>query len=265
VRKETLAGHPAVTVGTGQNRLLIIPGLNDPLMRVTETFWFARVVAAYCNRYADTHTVSMVSRPVGVETQSTAEMAAGYVDVLEETGPAAVMGLSMGGFIVQHLAAARPDLVTGAILGLSAATLSDAGHETITRWRDWGRANQWRNIYCEAVDAVAVGLLRRGFSLAARGYDLVTRGPRTPRDFIGAAEACLAHDATGLLPEIDVPTLTIGGTADPFFTDRDFRETATRLGGEVQILPGIGHEAVIHHPAAFDEPITRFLRSGAQF
>ncbi|WP_338729232.1 alpha/beta hydrolase [Haladaptatus sp. DJG-WS-42] len=265
MRKETLAGHPTVTVGNGPNRLLIIPGLNDPLMRVTETFWFARIVAAYCNRYAANHTVSMVSRPVGVETQSTEEMADGYAAVLEETGPAAVMGLSMGGFIVQHLAAARPDLVTGAILGLSAAKLSDAGHETIARWRDWGRANQWNSIYCEAVDAVATGLLRRGFSLGARGYDFVTRGPRTPADFIGAAEACLAHDATELLPEIEVPTLTVGGTADPFFAERDFRETAERLGGEGEILLGIGHEAVIHHAAAFDEPINCFLGRGAQF
>ncbi|WP_336359634.1 alpha/beta fold hydrolase [Haladaptatus sp. ZSTT2] len=265
MRKETLAGHPAVTVGAGSDRLLIIPGLNDPLMRVTETFWFARIVATYCKRYADTHTVSMVSRPMGVETQSTAEMAVGYADVLKETGPAAVMGLSMGGFIVQHLAAVRPDLVTGAILGLSAAKLSGAGYDTIVRWRDWGRASQWNLIYREAVDAVAVGLLRRGFSLGARGYDLVTRGPSTPEDFIGAAEACLAHDATDILPEIDVPTLTIGGTRDPFFAERDFRETATALHGELQILPAIGHEAVIHHAAAFDRPINRFLSDGAQF
>lgn len=52
----------------------------------------------------------MVSCPPGLpEGVSTRELAEGYASVLEETGPADVMGLSLGGFVVQRLAADRPE------------------------------------------------------------------------------------------------------------------------------------------------------------
>ncbi|MFC6733070.1 alpha/beta fold hydrolase [Haladaptatus sp. DYSN1] len=207
----------------------------------------------------------MVSRPVGFGQQSTAAMADGYAGVLEETGPAAIMGLSMGGFIVQHLAAERPDLVTGAILGLSAAAFSHDGHETISRWHEWGGRRQWRRIYREAADTVSSGLVQRGFSLVAQAYSVITRGPKTPADFLGTAQSSLDHDARATLGDIEVPTLTIGGTNDPFFDEADFRETANLLGGDLHLLPGLGHEAVIHHSRDFDDPINRFLADGAQF
>ncbi|MFC6904401.1 alpha/beta hydrolase [Halalkalicoccus tibetensis] len=254
--------HPYVAVGDGPRTLIVIPGLNDPLCRVTDRWWFSLLAAAYCNRYAGRHTVAMVSRPPGLDEEaSVRELAGGYADVLEEIGPADVMGLSMGGFLVAELAADRPDLVEHAILGLAAARLSERGREVVGRWREYAGEDRWRPICTEAAGAVAGGLRGTVARDAARLYGLLgSPSPVDRHDFLVSAEACLAYDGTDRLEEIGVPTLVIGGTEDPFFAPEAFRGTAAGItDGRLVELDGVGHEAVLDHRRPFDGAIREFL------
>ncbi|WP_435318521.1 alpha/beta fold hydrolase [Haloarchaeobius sp. TZWSO28] len=263
VETGTLANHPAVSTGDGPRTLLVIPGLNDPLHTVGDSWWFPRLMALYLQRYADTHTVYMVSRPHGIPADATVEsMARGYEAVLDEldaeSTPVDVLGLSMGGFLVQALAAAD-DRVDRAVLGLSAATLSENGRGIVQRWRDWGERGQWGPIYREAYAIVADGLLARCLQAGSAGYDLLF-DPENPADFLVSADSCLTFDGRELLPEIDCPTLVVGGDADVFFTTEDYHETAAALpDGTLAMLRGAGHESVIEHPDEFDGSIRRFL------
>lgn len=262
MRRGRWADHPYVAVGDGSRLLLIVPGLNDPLCRVTDRIWFSLLVATYCDRYTGEHTVAMVSRPPGLpENASTRDLAAGYSEVLEETGPADVMGLSMGGFLVQHLAADSPELVENAIFGLAAARLSDRGREVVERWRAHAKNENWRPIYEEAADAVAGGLRGPVVRGAAHLYGrLATQSPVDRRDFLVSAEACLAHDATPRLSAIEAPALVIGGTDDPFFSAECYRETAFEIPEARFVeIEEAGHEAVLDRRSEFDGAIREFL------
>ncbi len=262
VRRGQWVDHPYVAVGDGPRTLLIVPGLNDPLCRVTDSWWFSLLVATYCDRYTGHHSVAMVSRPPGVrENASTRDLAAGYADVLEETGPADVMGLSMGGFLVEHLAADHPQLVDHAILGLAAARLSERGREVVERWRANAERGRWRPIYEEAADAVAGGVRGPFVRGAARLYGrLGSQSAVDRRDFVVSADACLAHDATARLVDIEVPTLVIGGTEDPFFTREAFHETAGGLPNARFVeMENAGHDAVLDRGREFDGSIREFL------
>lgn len=259
-----VAGHPFVRVGTGPERVVIVPGLNDPLTRVTDTSLFAAVAAGYCARYAglgrgdsrQARQVYMVSRPAERVVESIPELAAGYADVLEAIGPADLLGLSMGGFIAGRIAADRPELVDRLVFGLAASRLSDEGRAIVTRWLGWAGKGKWLPIYREAVDAVSLGRRRRALRLMTRGYDAVTDGPAHPRAFRAEATACLAHDGTNDLKAIEVPTLVIGADADPFFDAREYRETVASLPrGSLCLFSGIGHQAVLERRRAFDGAI----------
>lgn len=261
-RRGQWADHPYVAIGNGPRTLLIVPGLNDPLCRVTDRLWFSLLVSVYCNRYTGKHTVAMVSRPPGIpEHASTRDLAAGYGEVLEEIGPADVMGLSMGGFLVQHLACDHPQLTDRAIFGLAAAQLSDHGRDVIEHWREHAARENWRPIYDEAADAVAGGVRGPVVRNAARLYGrLGSQSPADRHDFLVSADACLAHDATPLLPEIEVPTLVIGGTEDPFFTPECYRETAAEIpNSRFTEIENTGHEAVLDRQREFDGAIREFL------
>jgi pimeloyl-ACP methyl ester carboxylesterase len=239
--------------------LVVVPGLNDPLLRVTGTPWYAALMALFARRYAARRDVYVVSRPLDTP-DTTRELAQGYVPVLEAVGPANVLGLSMGGFLVQHLAADHPDLVERAVLGLAAARLSADGREVVGRWRDWGQEGEWGRVYGDAYDAVATGPLRRLLRLGGAGYARLAPGAESPVDFARAADACLVHDATDRLGDVAVPTLVVGGTADPFFEEADFRETAAGIpDADLAVLSGLGHEAVLCHPRSFDAQLARFF------
>lgn len=262
LRRGRWADHPYVAVGNGPRTLLVIPGLNDPLCRVTDRWWFSLLAAVFCGRYTDRHTVAMVSRPPGLpDGASVRELAGGYVAVLEETGPADVMGLSMGGFLVAELAADHPDLVEHAILGLAADRLSAHGREVVERWREHAWEDRWRPICTEAAGAVASGPWSPVVRGAADLYGRLGSPSRVDRrDFLVSAEACLAHDGGPRLDGITVPALVIGGTEDPFFTPERYRETAAGIpDARLAEIREAGHEAVLDRRREFDGAIRDFL------
>lgn len=264
-----IADHPFVRVGTGPRRLVIVPGLNDPLTRVTDASWFAAIAMGYCARYAglqcgqESRRVYMVSRPSGGSVETVDGMAAGYTTVLREIGPSDLLGLSMGGFVVARVAAEHPALVGRTILGLAASRLSAEGRETVARWRRWAEQERWLSIYREAVDAVSLGWRRRALRVAAQGYDALVDGPAHPRAFRAEARACLSYDGTDRLERIDASTLVIGADRDPFFSARDYREAADLLpDGSLCLLSGIGHQAVLERRRAFDDAVLTHLQGG---
>jgi len=270
-----IAGHPFVRVGRGSRRsrpLVVIPGLNDPLTRVTDTPLFAATAMAYCARYAGiggregSRRVYMVSRPADRRAETTREMAAGYAAVLREIGPdrgpADLLGLSMGGFVAGEIAVAYPHSVGRLVFGLAAARLSDEGRGTVARWGRWADGGNWLPIYREAIDAVSVGGKRRALRIVAHGYDALTDGPRCPEAFRTEVRACLSHDGTRGLKRIEAPTLVIGADADPFFSPRGYKQTARALPeGSLRLFSGIGHQAVLERRRAFDAAVRAHLAS----
>ena len=265
----SIHGHSYVRVrggGDADGVLVVVPGLNDPLKRVGDARWFAGLMALYLRRYRRDRTVYMLSRPPGLGgARTTREMAGHYATALDALAPAEgvdrvdLLGLSLGGLVVGHLAADRPDRVDRAILGLAGTEVSTAGENRLQRWRALARGERWRPIYRDAYGLVATGARASALQAASTGYDLVA-SPNHPEDFAASIDASLAHDGRDALHDVTAPTLVVGGTDDPFFDERAFRDATRRLpDGRLALLDGVGHDAVLEHPAAFDGAIRRFL------
>jgi pimeloyl-ACP methyl ester carboxylesterase len=61
-------------------------------------------------------------------------------------------------------------------------------------------------------------------------------------DMLATIAAEDSFDAEPELHRVTAPTLVLGGTADPFYTEDLFRRTAEGIdGGEAVILPGKSH------------------------
>lgn len=261
----TLDDHPFVRVGKGSRTLLVVPGLNDALLSVTGSRRYATLMARVCERYADDRTVYVVSRPRGLSADvTTRRMARDYARVVDSLDARAVdvLGLSMGGFVVQHLAADFPNLVGRVVLGLGPARLSPRGRERLESWRADAASGDWLPVGLSAADTVGTGWRRLLYRAAGRVAYAVRDGPGdvATADFLASVDACLDHDATDRLPAVAAPTLVLGGTEDAYFSETVYRETADRLPeGVLGRLPGVGHEAPLEHAGAFDGAVTGFL------
>lgn len=260
---DRVAGHPYVAWGDGPP-LVVIPGLNDPLARARDYPWFDAAFLAFCRRLSRRcaavgvpRRVHYVSRPRG-STGDAESMADGYSRVLDDLGPADVLGVSMGGFLALELAA-NEDRVRSLVCGLAATRLSRHGRESVRTWRTWAENGEWLRIYRMGVRAVATPPLSTLGRLSVRVWDALVDEPRSPGDFLAAADLALDFDGVPSVDGVDCPALVVGGTRDPFFTTAAFATTAEGLDCRFERLDGLGHDAVVEHGARFDGAIAQFL------
>ena len=257
-----LGEFPYVRFGNGPENLVILPGItleNDPPSRLDA--WTYRLGFG---RFAVDHTVYVVNRRRGMPPHyTTQDMAADYARVMqEELGPSRVMGFSTGGSIAQYVALDHPELVRRLVLVVTASRLSDEGRETCERWRTLAHGRRWRELRADMASVTVTSetnkRLARAFMTVLGRFVLGT--PSDPSDFLTTLEADLAHNTTGRLPEISAPTLIIGGSEDPFFSESLLRETAGKIpGAELRVYEGVGHGVPKERKRRYEDDGLAFL------
>ena len=257
-----LREFPYVRLGNGPQNLVILPGItldNEPPNRFAA--WTYRLGFG---RFAKNRTVYVINRrrsmPPGYTTQ---EMAADYARVMEsELGPSHVMGFSTGGAIAQYVALNHPEAVRSLALIVSASRLSEEGRQTCERWRALTRSGRWQELRVDMASATVTDetnkRLARAFMKVLGG--LVLRAPSDPSDFLTTLEADLNHDTTGRLTEISTPSLIIGGSEDPFYSEDLFRETAEKIpDATLRVYEGVGHGVPKERKRRYENDALAFL------
>lgn len=245
--------------GDGPKTVLFIPGGPGntlpvgPMRKVGEPLARPLVEAGY--------TVWMVTRPRQLpDGHSIEDMADDYAAMIEaEFGGRVdiVVGSSMGGLILQYLAANHPDRAeTFVVLGAACDVT------------EWGKALTRRDAAAVAssdrtergltmAEAILPGggfawLRRLLVPLTARMWDWMY-GPGEHQyfehDFAIEANAALQFNSRDVLPRVSVPVLLINGDRDRYFP-KDLIEQTARLIPECTVVwyHGKGHDDVCRSP-----------------
>jgi 3-oxoadipate enol-lactonase len=191
----------------------------------------------------------------------------GLLDELE-LGPAALVGVSLGGGVALQVAVARPDLVSALVLVGSGVRGHDWSEEVVTCWS-------------EEEAAVERGDLEEAVEVSLRTW---VDGPRRAPDEVDPAvrqkvaemdrnalelyleagdeaeETALVPDIGERLSEIRVPTLVLVGELDV----DDVHAIADRLEREIPdarraTIKGAAHVPSMERPDRFDELVLGFL------
>jgi len=89
---------------------------------------------------------------------------------------------------------------------------------------------------------------------------LVLKVPSDPQDFLTTLEADLGHDTSGRLGEISAPSLIIGGSEDPFFSEDLLRETAEKIpDATLRLYEGVGHGVPKERKRRYEQDALAFL------
>lgn len=257
-----LGEFPYVRLGSGPENLVILPGTtleNEPPNRFAA--WTYRLGFG---RFARGYTLYVINRRRGMPSgYTTRDMAADYATVLEqELGPSHIMGFSTGGEIAQYVAIDHPAAVSSLILVVSACRLSEEGRGICERWQGLAREGRWQDLRTDMASVAVSGEANKRLARLFMGVlgRLVIKAPSDPKDFLTTLWADLGHDTTGRLGEISAPSLIIGGSADPFYSEDTIRETAEKIpDATLRLYEGVGHGVPKERKRRYEQDALAFL------
>jgi 3-oxoadipate enol-lactonase len=195
-----------------------------------------------------------------------ADDVAAVLDAVHVGEPAVICGVSMGGYVAQHLAVRHPDKV-------AAIVLVDTRLEADSDEARAGRADLAAKVGRLGTGILADAMVPRllGTSAAARAEPERSRLESFLREMIArqsvpTVQATLAAlgarpDMTSAMARVRQPTLLVVGAED-VITPPDCLERAERLmpNARLLIVPEAGHLVPLEQPQVFNAAVAAFLR-----
>lgn len=184
--------------------------------------------------------------------------AVALLDLLGETRPAVVVGMSMGGYVALELCRRHPERVRALAL-----VDTRAGPDTEEAAR--GRHETADRVLREGSGVVADAMLGKLFAasapeaLRARWLEVMAATP--PEGAAAALRAMAARpDSSGTLRGLGRPVLVVVGEEDSITPPEEARRMAEAAGGApVEVVPGAGHMTPVEQPEALAAALRRFL------
>ncbi len=233
--------------------VLLVAGLGAQLISWEDGFCQALVdrglyVIRFDNRDAGLSTHLGESGEIAYPLTELAADAAGLIDVLG-LGSAHVVGVSMGGMIVQLLAIEHPARVRSLTSIMSTTgdrEVGEASDAAIALLMAPPAANREAVIEGSVLSNRVMGSPSYPTTpdevraRAARAYDRAY----DPAGFARQLQACLTTpDRTDALRRLELPALVVHGAADPLIGVSGGRATAAAIpGSELLVIDGVGHE-----------------------
>jgi len=190
-----------------------------------------------------------------------ADDCAEVLNQLELDEPVVFCGLSMGGYIAWEFARWHREQLAGLIVCDSRA-LPDSAETVQTRLKS---AEELRtNGSQQLIAAMSLKLFsERTVNEKPEVIEAVkTQMKEADPEAMAAALLGMAErfDATELLPELDVPTLLLGGEDDIISPPSEMAEIATEMPhAQFVEIPQAGHMAPMENPEVVNEVISEFL------
>jgi pimeloyl-ACP methyl ester carboxylesterase len=192
-------------------------------------------------------------------------MADDYALVIQEEfrGPVDIIGISTGGSIAMHFAAAHPKLVRRLVIHSSAHTLNDAAKQLQLDVARLAQQGKWMKAWAKMVGTVypqrGMGKWLSKPLVWLSAWLLSLKSPQDSSDLVVTVEAEDQHAFKERLAEIAAPTLVTGGMDDFFYSPSLFRETADGIpGAKLCLYEKKGHPA---GGKQFRRDVLTFLRA----
>lgn len=235
-------GLTYLTIGSGAP-LIVLPGLlpnHDAL-----TGRARQAQAEQLKPLAVTRRVWWVNRRPHLEPGTTIEeIARDYAIALREKfgEPVDVLGTSTGGSIALQLAADHPDVVKRLVVASAACRLSPLARQAQGDAADQLEASDPSGAAAAIVPLLTTNPAGQRMLRALSRIGGATLFKHASTDLVATIRAEDGFDVENRLGSITAPTLVIGGSIDPLYSEELFRETAALIPlGQLDLVEGVGH------------------------
>ena len=247
-----------VTFGTGNQPLVIIPGLGDGLETVKGK---AQLFSLSYRLLAKHYKIYVFSRINELrQGYTTRDMAADLAEAMETLNldTAYIMGISQGGMIAQWLAVDFPERVQRLILAVTTAKPSQLARERIERWQKLSQSGNFKHLM---LDIAQHSYTQKSYQKWRFLYNIMGRLGRIKDEkrIVIQSQSCLEHNSLGVLKYIHCPTLILGALEDDVIGVKGSKELEKAISGcQLLILKHSGH-ALYEENKVFQEAICGFL------
>ncbi|MGH2514515.1 MAG: alpha/beta fold hydrolase [Ktedonobacterales bacterium] len=199
---------------------------------------------------------------------TTADQAEDAAAVLRALGiqRAAVVGISMGGFIAQELALLHPEMVEKLVLvstsaggpGYTPPAAEIAARLVEPRTGDLG----------ERTRATYTAIMAPGYAAShpaeiGRIVEIALYRPQSNEAYMRQLQSGWGRDATSRLSQLHTPVLVVHGEADPLIPIQNGRYLAAHIpGARLVEYPDTGHIPIIERAGDFNREVLAFLAHG---
>jgi len=187
------------------------------------------------------------SSPTGAANGTVQQMADDVAQLLSafETGPAWLVGFSMGGVIAQRFALDFPALTKGLVLVASSCTVGRGGQEFFHHRIEQVRSGGLKSI-AKTNDGDARGCFHTGDEELIDEYkELRVGAVRDPAGYLNACNAMLGISENPLTPELSAircPTSVIAGEYDRYCPPKASKMISDAVpGAELTVIDDVGH------------------------
>ncbi len=202
-----------VSFGSGEKRLVILPGLSDGLATVKGK---ALMLSVPYRKYLKEYTVMMFSRADPLpERHSIRDMAEDQASALKKLGirKCCVLGVSQGGMIAQYLAMDYPEMVEKLVLAVSAPCVNEISKACVEKWISLAKKGDHKALMIDTAEKSYSEMYLKKFRKIYPVIGWIGR-PKDYRRFLTNAEAILSFDALSEPEKISCSTLIIAGRND---------------------------------------------------
>ena len=247
-----------VTFGTGNQPLVIIPGLGDGLETVKGK---AQLFSLSYRLLAKHYKIYVFSRINELrQGYTTRDMAADLAEAMETLNldTAYIMGISQGGMIAQWLAVDFPERVQRLILAVTTAKPGQLARERIERWQKLSQSGNFKHLM---LDIAQHSYTQKSYQKWRFLYNIMGRLGRIKDEkrIVIQSQSCLEHNSLGVLKYIHCPTLILGALEDDVIGVKGSKELEKAISGcQLLILKHSGH-ALYEENKVFQEAICGFL------
>ena len=247
-----------VTFGTGNQPLVIIPGLGDGLETVKGK---AQLFSLSYRLLAKHYKIYVFSRINELrQGYTTRDMAADLAEAMETLNldTAYIMGISQGGMIAQWLAVDFPERVQRLILAVTTAKPSQLARERIEHWQKLSQSGNFKHLM---LDIAQHSYTQKSYQKWRFLYNIMGRLGRIKDEkrIVIQSQSCLEHNSLGVLKYIHCPTLILGALEDDVIGVKGSKELEKAISGcQLLILKHSGH-ALYEENKVFQEAICGFL------
>ncbi len=249
-----------VSFGTGEKKLVVLPGLSDGLATVKGK---AMILSPPYKKFFHDFTVYMFSRKNDIpKGYSIKDMADDQVAAMKNLGieKACVLGVSQGGMIAQCIAIRHPEAVERLILTVTAPYANEVVKKVVSSWIEMADRGDHRMLMVDTAEKMYSDEFlqknRKYFPVIAR----FTK-PSTYDRFLKNADAIMNFDVLDELSKISCPTLIISGSDDNTVGNDAAGELSDGIAGsELFVYEGLGHGAFEEAKDFYDRVLEFCLR-----